>query len=197
MLIKNTTVEARHPWPDGMRVQGGGHGVVFVRGTGDSYETAFVEAFPSRTFIRGEGATVEDAEDACWAKYLKVVTCTGGGEHGPYEARDYENGSGFCTKCGTWFPDVLEPSLACQAERTACDVVIANYGADIPGSRWWKGLVEDTTANLLARLEHRAIPAPAMVPPTAAELQAFRESRARRFDPAVMHALLEKLAGGE
>ena len=195
MLIKNTDAEARHPWPETMLVQGGGQGVVFVRGSGDSSETAFVEAFPAGTFIRGEGASVEEAEDACWAKYLKVVTCAGGGEHGPYEARNYENGAGFCTKCGVWLPGVLEPSVAVQAERIACDLVISKYGADIPGSRWWTGLVEDMTAEVLARMEHRTVPERTTTPPTAAELAAYREARARPFDPTVLTGLLERLAG--
>lgn len=103
MIIKNTDVEARHPWPQGCEVQGGTSGLVIVKG-GEPYTTAFVEAFPD-TFIRGEGATVQEAEDACWAQYQKRVGCPG---H-EWEARNYKNGAGFCKHCGTFGSKVFTP----------------------------------------------------------------------------------------
>ena len=106
--IRNTQFLTQHDWPEDVYIQGGGCGVVFC-GNGPSYLTAFVEAFPEGTFLRGEGATVPAAEDDCWLKYLAMKTCSGpNGEHGPYEARAYTNGSGFCVHCGTWFPNVLK-----------------------------------------------------------------------------------------
>ena len=126
-LVANTDHPLRHPWPADCFVQGGDRGLVFRKGADPEF-TAFVEACPRNpdTFLRGEGATVADAEDACWAQYQRVVTCTPtGGEpdgapHGPYERRQYTNGSGYCVRCGCWFPRVLpeapddpdrEPSL--------------------------------------------------------------------------------------
>lgn len=109
MLIKNTKHEAQHPWPEAMYVQGGDVGVVF-RKAGGPYRTAFVEAFAPDTFLRGEGATVPEAEDDCWKKYLVWRDCSDGtGGHGPYERRQYRNGAGFCTKCGTWMNRVFDP----------------------------------------------------------------------------------------
>ncbi|MFJ5532412.1 hypothetical protein [Streptomyces sp. NPDC093261] len=104
-LINNTGHVAQHPWPEDVEIQGGALGVVYAGEK--SYRTAFVEAFPNTppTFLRGEGATVAEAEDACWAKYERYRDC----EHGPYERRQYTDGSGFCTQCGTWLIDVLEP----------------------------------------------------------------------------------------
>lgn len=104
-MIKNTRHEAQHPWPEDVFVQGGNVGLVFTGEGG--YRTSFVEAFPGGTFLRGEGKDVAAAEDSCWKQYQRYVSCDGGGEHGPFEARQYTNGAGFCTKCGTWMSKVL------------------------------------------------------------------------------------------
>jgi hypothetical protein len=104
LKIKNTKHEAEFPWPSGMLVQGGDSGLVVNRTTKASYTTAFVEAFPDGTFLRGEGPKIADAEKACWEKYLLYVYCVDKSrKHGPFESRGYENGSGFCTRCGLWF----------------------------------------------------------------------------------------------
>jgi hypothetical protein len=76
------------------------------------YRTAFFEAFPRipNTFIRGEGKIVGEAETVCWNIYQQYLSC----DHPSFEARDYENGSGYCTKCGLWFPGVIPPFHPCQ-----------------------------------------------------------------------------------
>ena len=104
-LITNTSEPTRHPWPEDCFVQGGGAGVVF-HGDG-TYRTAFVEAFPKDppTFLRGEGPTIAEAEDACWKQFERYAACA----HGEYERRNYRNGAGFCVKCGTFFSGVFEP----------------------------------------------------------------------------------------
>lgn len=89
--------ELRHPWPADCFVQGGHSGVVISR-TSDNYTTAYFEAFPrtpEELFIRGEGPTLEEAEDACWAKLERQGSCPG---H-EYEPRGYKNGGGFCKHC--------------------------------------------------------------------------------------------------
>lgn len=101
-LIKNTKTLTTHDWPEDMFIQGGAHGVVGVRSTGKSYTTAFVEAFPD-TFIRGEGATITEAEDNAWKKYQRQLACS---VH-EYEARGYTNGLGICKKCGRSESDVF------------------------------------------------------------------------------------------
>ncbi|MFE6966723.1 hypothetical protein ACFVAJ_16565 [Agromyces sp. NPDC057679] len=109
MEIIRTGVTARHPWPEGMFIQGGGRGLVLSRTPGgDPYRTAFVEAFPDESFIRGEGATVEEAEDAAWAKYQRHQSCP---DH-EWESRGYVNGAGFCRHCkkfksGAFTPEQL------------------------------------------------------------------------------------------
>lgn len=118
MIIKNTTVEAVCDWPDGTFIQGGGEGVVIVRG-GDNYLTAFVEVHNDIIgFIRGEGETITDAEHAAWAKAQKVLSCESivrTGDH-EWEARGYRNGAGFCKSCnrfGTDVFDVAEVGVPC------------------------------------------------------------------------------------
>ncbi len=96
-LIANTNEPIRHPWPEDCMVQGGPRGVVV--GSAGAYRTAFVEAFPG-TFLRGEGATIAEAEDACWARYERLTACP---HDQGFERRHYVNGSGFCRRCGTWF----------------------------------------------------------------------------------------------
>jgi len=112
-MIANTTEPMRHPWPDDVYVQGGARGVVLHR-DGTHYRTAFVEAFPrnSDTFLRGEGKVVEEAETACWEQYQQMADCPTHPTHGPFEARGFTDGAGFCTHCGTWFSRVLPPGPA-------------------------------------------------------------------------------------
>lgn len=114
-MIDHTDEAARHPWPEEVYVQGGKTGIVFVDG-GEDYRTAFVEAFPGGTFLRGEGKTLSEAEDSCWTQYQRFVTCDGSGKHGPFERRGYRNGAGFCTKCGTWMNKVF-PELPPDPDR--------------------------------------------------------------------------------
>lgn len=109
MKIKNTTAETRHPWPEGAAVQGGGERAGY----------AFVEVYLDTTFLGGQGASIAEAEDAAWAAYSRMSSCQTSGGHGPFEARHYTNGSGYCTRCGAWFPNVTTPSPRFVAEREA------------------------------------------------------------------------------
>jgi hypothetical protein len=103
-------VDACQAWPEGTFLQGGHKGVVFVRGSNESYETTFVEAFVKDTtdsgFYRGEGETIAAAEEAAWRKYQRNLAC---GEH-EWEARGYKNGGGFCKKCNTFGSEVIDPA---------------------------------------------------------------------------------------
>lgn len=90
-------VESIYPWRDYKLIQGGRSGVV-LGGKNGSYRTAFVEVFIDNTFIRGEGATVEEAEESAWLKFKARVDCGG---H-IWEPRKYKNGAGFCKLCNTF-----------------------------------------------------------------------------------------------
>jgi hypothetical protein len=109
-MIDHTNTPLAWPWPEDCYVQGGSHGIVLVHGslskaltTGEldtrgSYRTAFVEAFPAepKTFLRGEGSTLAEAEEVCWGNYQRVINC---GEH-EFQQRGYKNGAGICQNCG-------------------------------------------------------------------------------------------------
>lgn len=112
MLIDHGRYETRRPWPSDCLVQGGSRGLVVARGTSHTYRTAFVEAFPRNpdTFIRGEGPTMADAEDDCWAKLQRMASCPGTSGH-EYEARGYRNGAGFCRHCGMFASDVFDVAV--------------------------------------------------------------------------------------
>jgi len=99
--IRNTDADTTKPWPQGLFIQGGKHGVVLVRG-GQNYRTAFVEVFPAGTFIRGEGETIAAAEQSAWEKYQAGLGC----EH-EYEPRSHTNGGGFCKSCGQFGSNVF------------------------------------------------------------------------------------------
>lgn len=86
-------VEAQYPWPEDCFLQAGAKGLVIS--SNGNYTTAFVEAFPNETFIRGEGATIEEAEKAAWDKYQTYEACP---KH-EYDPKNYTNGAGFCKHC--------------------------------------------------------------------------------------------------
>jgi hypothetical protein len=86
-----------------IRIQGGDTGLVLPRDGSPGYTTAFVECFPPGSFLRGQGTTVAEADDACWAKLQAFLGCPG---H-IWEPRNYRNGSGICTVCGQYGHDVL------------------------------------------------------------------------------------------
>lgn len=113
MRIKNTSVDTTQPWPDTITlIQGGSTGIVIRPASrGGNYGTAFVEVFsPEGGFVRGEGPTITDAEQAAWVKYSKHAACT---EH-DYEPRNYRNGAGFCKHCNKFEINVFTPEqLGC------------------------------------------------------------------------------------
>lgn len=86
--------DSSHDYGD-VFVQGGRNGMVLNRADGSSYRTAFVECSPKGSFIRGEGDTLQTADDNCWAKLQAYLGCA---QH-VWEARQYRNGGGFCRTC--------------------------------------------------------------------------------------------------
>lgn len=124
----NSSAVARHPWPEDCGIQGGESGVVFTSGTMSGalsdpkkalqvvvapetlphYRTAFFEAFPKnpQSFLRGEGKTLEEAEDACWRQWERIMACPG---H-EFERGRYRQGQGICRHFGLYGSRVF-PSL--------------------------------------------------------------------------------------
>ena len=118
--------ESKYEW--NCFCQGGSHGIVLPEGSinkifesdaleglvegmasEETYITAFFEAFPKNPscFLRGEGKTIEEAEEECWKKYQKVVTC----DH-EMERRDRTDGYGYCKKC-SYSHMVFQPLTKC------------------------------------------------------------------------------------
>src|SRR5690606_6235371 len=119
---RNDPWRPKQPWPDDCLVQWGGSGIVVAPNR--TYRTAFFEAFPkdgAGRFIRGEGATIEDAEIAAFGKWKRQHDCflSGGhrwgralripprGDKTDVETRDgksfgvlvYTNGGCHCLEC--------------------------------------------------------------------------------------------------
>ena len=112
-------------WPDDCTVQWGANGVVISGNT--TYRTAFFEAFPAILkdsgepgFFRGEGTTVEDAEQDCFEHFRQSSACTHVWGRG-FKVRQkltkikngverpklrgetvYTNGGALCRKCGAF-----------------------------------------------------------------------------------------------
>ena len=102
--------ELKYDWSeDGKNifVQGGSNGVVFSKTGG--YKTAFIEAFPNKPkcFVRGEGKDLAEAEEDCWQKYQKILTC-----NHEMDRRDRTDGYAFCKHC-TYSSTVFEPLTKC------------------------------------------------------------------------------------
>lgn len=147
---------ARHPWPVDCHIQGGRDGLVvqsesvraaltdtnkasdLVAGAlgapllAPHYRTAFFEAFPAKpkTFLRGEGASLEAAEDSAWAQFQALLSCA---PH-EFERRQYRTGAGICRRCGMFsseaFETTLDPCVVCGRNDNR-----ASFGPDRHG-RW-------------------------------------------------------------
>jgi hypothetical protein len=91
-------------WPEDCLVQWGASGLVLSDKPGGSYGTAFFEAFPEKGgFIRGEGATIAEAEASALQKFRRESAC----EHLWGRGR-YTNGGAICRRCGG-FQSVFRP----------------------------------------------------------------------------------------
>jgi hypothetical protein len=128
----------KQEWPEDCFVQCGGNGIVLTEGsisdikdTEDAvdvlkavagrpnnkkhYRTAFFEAFPKTPscFLRGEGGTVEEAEESCFKKFQKILSCS----HTEFDRRGREDGYAFCKTC-PYSGTLLAPLTTCtQCEK--------------------------------------------------------------------------------
>ncbi len=102
---KEKEYDSKHEWD--CFCQGGGSGVVFSKK--GNYRTAFFEAFPKepKCFIRGEGKTLEEAEQQAWDRYQKIKTC-----NHEMERRGRTDGYGYCKHC-SYSAMVFEPLTKC------------------------------------------------------------------------------------
>lgn len=140
--------ECQYDWPEDCFIQGGKNGVVFSED--GNYTTAYFEAFPEdpKTFIRGEGETLKEAEQSAWDKLQKYKAC----EKHVFERRGYENGMGFCKHCGMSKSEAFEPTTKCPV----CGK--PNYfGRDVDGNMWceehYDDMPEDKKPDYIKRAE--------------------------------------------
>lgn len=105
---------AQYDWAD-IGIQGGERGLVL--GSRGARRTAFFEAFPTigsvKTFIRGEGESIKDAETAAWDKYIKQTECDNHEWSRMHKNHERTDGYATCIKCGL-SGKVLEPLTKCH-----------------------------------------------------------------------------------
>lgn len=103
--------ETTKEWPEDAYLQGDDEGIVFscdIEPT--SYITAFFEVFPKKpkTFIRGEGKSIKEAEDDAWKKFQKILKCDG------HEfKRMNKTNHAICEKCNLFQSDILNSINNC------------------------------------------------------------------------------------
>ena len=105
-------------WPDDCTVQWG-HGIIPA--------VPFFEAFPPGTFIRGEGATIAEAEQSAYAQYQRDIACDHvWGRH--REGRGtYTNGAGWCRKCGGFRGRMFNPIVKLGHMRAPLGLMERDY----------------------------------------------------------------------
>lgn len=107
--------EPAHPWPEDCYVQWGDDPTKRPADAGDRAASTFFEAFPTGTYLRGQGATLRAAEDRAWAQHQRELACPGhvwspiGG--GQPERLD---GFGWCTLCRRAEDGVLPVRTVCE-----------------------------------------------------------------------------------
>lgn len=97
-IIGWTAEPVRKNWPDVVHLE-----VPRADPDGPLPTRVVIRAYVHGTFLEAEGATVREAEEACWARFRRFCECPAFPEHGPFEAGEHRDGSGTCTGCDIWF----------------------------------------------------------------------------------------------
>lgn len=136
--FNKTPYICKKSWSEDTFCQCGGDGVVFTEGsmektltdpkesidaiktvlgeesTKKHYRTAFFEAFPNNPscFIRGQGKTIEEAENQAWLKYEKILSCN----NHDWDRKGRSDGYAYCIKCplSGSFLEPLTKCMVCQ-----------------------------------------------------------------------------------
>ena len=103
-------------WPDNVFLQCGGS---------ENEGSCFFEAFPLKSFIRGEGKTLKDAEDNAFNQYLRILSCPG--HEYVHLHNDVKNRYGQCIHCNYFTNYIFKPFHNC----IVCNRKHANLKFDI------------------------------------------------------------------
>lgn len=134
-------VECHHEWPDDCFAQSGDmkryQDFARKHGREPHDKRFFFEAFPRNpnTWLRGEGDTFQQAEDACWKSWQKILACPG---H-EFDRRGRDDGYAFCKHCPL-HGMFLEPLTRCAVcGKTDCYAVVNVNGQEQNYCRecWW------------------------------------------------------------
>lgn len=151
-FTKEREYDCQFDWPEDCKVQGGDKGIVFdKKAEGGSYRTSFFEAFPRNpdTFIRGEGKSMQEAEQKAWEKYQRYLACPADHEDPDnFERRGYKNGAGFCKECGLFRGKMFEPTEKCHNCGTA-----TYYTSDKHGRYWCEDCSDQIPEEDLSELQ--------------------------------------------
>lgn len=105
---------AKYDWKN-TYIQGGDSGLVF--GGGKSYQTSFIEVFPTigkhSTFIRGEGKSMREAEESAMIKVKAAENCPEHDFSRKVSGSERTDGSGTCIKCKLFSSTALDPMTKC------------------------------------------------------------------------------------
>lgn len=109
-IMNTSDYTCKYDWPTECFVQCGGKGIVMGNQHRKGYVTAFFEAFPFNNFIRGEGETIDLAEDAAWKKYQVMANCT---EHS-FKKSESRQRDAVCECCELSVRDYYPPEKECS-----------------------------------------------------------------------------------
>lgn len=108
MLRDTPDYDPRHPWPENCTVQWG-HGIAPA--------TPFFEAFIPGTMLRGEGATIADAEDQAFQRLQTELACDHQWGRQRPGGQLYTNGGGWCRRCRAFRSAMFQPIVELGAHR--------------------------------------------------------------------------------
>lgn len=114
----------------------------FVQCGGSEKYGFFFESFPRTpdTFIRGDSKiSLEDAEKKCWDKLQKYNSCDlDHTDLNNFDKKNYDNGAGFCKKCGFFGSEIFPPWEECFNCKHK-----TFYSRDKFGMRWCENCYDD------------------------------------------------------
>lgn len=128
MLHSNPAYTPACAWPENCTVQWG-HGIIPA--------VPFFEAFIPGTFIRGEGEDIAAAERKAFAQYEREFRCehVWGRTRPNKQQTFYDNGAGWCRKCGAFRGSMFRPVVTIGHMRKPLSPWEAGWLKELEGPR--------------------------------------------------------------